>query len=663
MTNIANIFTSVDFESLPQRKHKPIDQLKRRHNGKFDYAQFIGWDGEGITNPDGTHHYVLFANSMGHKIWALPANDGTFQTGCSSAHCFAALIETARNNPKAIHVIYYGSYDFNMLLRDVPRDALERLRHGLKAYYLQYSIQVRFGKSLWIKDKNTKISVMLWDVGSFFQQSFVKALQTWQVDTPWLDEIIAMKQLRSTFTARDMQRIEQYCDHELESLVLLMGQFHKSLAQCDIRISRWHGPGAIANALYSQHSIKRHKKDCSDDVNTAAQYAYGGGRIELIKQGHYNGNIYNYDIRSCYPHAIANLPSLRNATWQHHTGSTGTEIRELSLYRVRWHFKNRSPFYPLRHRHSNGSVCYPQTGVSTWCWTPEYKLLERYYPGQYEVLESYLWNGNSDTIERPFGWVADMYAQRMEWKAKGYGAERILKLGLNSLYGKMIQQLGWSDDRLPAWHQLEWGGYVTSAARARLYEAAHGSNRVVSFETDGILCTEPLDVELSNDLGGWELCTYSSLTYVQTGFYWMGNKVRYRGFDPNSVTRDAVINGWRRNESTVGASLTRHIGLAYAAHNNRWDQWGNWITAPRQLDIGTASNKRIRNCGDSCPTCREGSTLLSDGLHDTRPYPEIITEPSAIYPLAWKPDGLPQWKIDAIAHNNELTDYYTGRYG
>jgi hypothetical protein len=657
------VFDSINFDELDIRKHKPAHLKKRRNPGKFDHAQFIGWDGEGITDENGHHHYVLFANSQHVHVRPTIGEDGEPRQDITTKQALGTLIESGRLNPKALHVIYFGSYDFNMLLRDCSRAALDRLRHGLAAYYDRYNLKVRFGKSLWVQDRYTKVSVTLWDVGSFFQQSFVKALQTWQVDTPHLANIIRQKANRSVFTLSDMDEIAEYCDQELEALVQLMNLFRDALEVCDLRISQWHGPGAIAAKLYDQHSIKAHKAVCPDEVNRAAQYAYGGGRIELVRQGHVSGrsgDVLNYDVRSCYPWAIAGLPSLHNSHWQHwrkdRVGSGDRPIsRELSLYLVRWNFTDRSPFYPIRHRHADGSVCYPQTGLAAWVWTPEYELLERFFPGQYEVKEALIFGNENPS--RPFTWVEDMYNQRVEWKREGYGAERILKLGLNSLYGKMIQQLGWNIDtgKLPAWHQLEWGGYVTSAARARIFAASYGNPGIVGFETDGILTTTPLSVPLSGELGGWELTEHSNLTYVQTGFYWLDDKVRYRGFDPGSVCRTRVLKAWADNKPTMEAQSTRHLGLNAAAHNNDWDRWGDWITSKRELDVSSASNKRIRTCPPSCGT-------LDTGLHNTRPYPEIVTEESAPYPLAWRPEGLPEWKADLYRMNAEMPDYDSYRF-
>lgn len=656
---------SVSFEDLPKRRLKPDHLRKKRNPGKFDHAQFIAWDGEGVTDESGIHRYILFANSLGHKVRSGFREDGRTPKGCLPTQCFALLTDCARHNPKALHVIYYGSYDFNMLLRGIPRKSLERLRRGQRIYFNHFSLEVKFGKSLWVRDRRDGVSVTLWDVGSFFQQSFVKSLKEWSVDLPEgvLDNIIAQKLARSSFSVEDFTEIERYCDQELDALVKLMGLFRDALDECGIRISQWHGPGAIADFLYRINGTKAHKEACPDDVNRAAQYAYGGGRIELIRQGNTSiESVYNYDIRSCYPWAIANLPSLSHSKWEHATGIEASELREFSLYNVRWNFPVGRDFYPVRHRNADGSVCYPTRGVSAWIWSPEYSILNDLYAGCYEVIEAFHFTPGREG--KPFSWVADMYAQRMEWKAQGYGAQRILKLGLNSLYGKMIQQLGWSSEHLPAWHQLEWGGYVTSAARAAIYRASHDNPSIVGFETDGILSLEPLNVALSEDLGGWELTTHESLTYVQTGFYWLDDKVRYRGFDTGSVTREAVLKAWESNEPYVNAQLTRHIGLNYAAHTGRWHEWGNWVTTQRDLDVHSASSKRIRNCGAAhCSACANGSDSLATGMHSTRPYPEIVTAPSAPYPLAWRPEGLPEWKVEALRHSMEMPDFDSLRFG
>lgn len=655
----------VSIRNTAKRRPKPSHLREKPNKGKIDYGEFICWDGEGLTSPEGLHNYVLLANSLGLSIQSTIARANGIPANLSTHRCLKFFAKTARDHPRGIHVIYFGSYDFNMLIRDLPIESLERLRNDQPTYFGDFSLRIRFGKSLWLEDRVLNVSMTLWDVGSFFQQSFVKTLRQWNIDVPYIDEIEAQKANRATFTLDQFETIKRYCFQELESFSLLMTAFRDALLASGLRIQQWHGPGAIASYLFKKHHIDQHMAVTPDDIQGASQHAFGAGRIELGKQGHERDTIHNYDIRSAYPAAISNLPSLSNASWKHVSGRIlDVEPREFSLYSLRWNFRPGLRFYPLRHRRGDGTVCYPRSGNKVWCWTPEYELCQKYFPGEFDVLEAYIFNNRNPS--RPFQWVEDVYEQRMEWKRQGYGAERALKLGPNSIYGKMVQQLGWKpeDPRRPKWHQLEWGGYVTSVTRAALYDAVYShQDAIISLETDGILSTRELPLLLSEKLGGWEHETYQGITYVQTGFYFLGSKVKCRGFDKGTISEEDVLSGWANRQSHLQASLTRHVGLNYAAHTGHWEQWGNWVTSDRQLDIASATNKRIRPCPTSnCSGCAISATL--DGsLHDTEPYPDLVVEPSAPYPLLWNPQGWPSWKIEEQRQDMELVDYDRTRFG
>lgn len=649
-----NIIDDYDITNAKHRRLKPY--TKKR---KFDYAEFIAWDGEGITDANGHHLYIYLASSSGDSICS--------PTGISSDDALALLISVAEQHPKAIHVGYFFSYDINMILKDLPYSALERIVSGRRCYYNQYNIEVRFGKRLWVKDRSTGVSITLWDVGSFFQQSFIKALETWEVATDFLENIRNMKASRSLFDLSQLDEIKAYCQQELDSLVLLMKAFRNALDVCNLRIGQWHGPGAIAEFLYKRHGMKQHMCKAPEHINIAAQVAYGGGRIELIKQGSYRGPVYYYDIRSAYPYAISQLPSLKHGTWLLSTDAN-PECRELSLYHVsHWSFDTLDPFFPIRHRASTGDISYPEKGNGCWIWSPEYELLKDFYPGTYEVDKAFIYCNPKGGI-RPFSWVGQLYNQRNEWKANGNPAERGLKLGLNSLYGKMIQQQGWRlrDDgtvQLPAFHQLEWGGYVTSSCRAQLYRAANRNpNAIVGFETDGIISIEPLDVVLSNELGGWDMEQYNGVTYVQNGFYWLHTdngtiKSKYRGFDPGTVTEDAILNAWANGEEYVEATLTRHYGLGIAMHHRRMDRWGDWVTEPRKLSTLVPITKRLANCNGvrNCDACN-ANLGKHEALHQTSAYGWAMDE-SYPYPLEWKGER-PLWKQEIDEFNKlEACDY------
>lgn len=635
-----------DFTELPTH---PLLRDIRKHKGKFDYAQFIGWDGEGVTDSDGHHHYILFKSSKGHTLKST--------TDIRTVDAFAILIQAATENPKAIHVIYYGSYDMNMILKDIPIETLKLLAKGKRAYFGQYNIQVFFKKQLWIKDRTTGKSVTLWDIGSFYQQSFVSALETWGIDVSFLSNIAETKLRRSFFTLEELTDIEEYCSQELEALVLLINALHKALNECNLRINRWYGPGAVAAHLYKKHGIKHHLRRPPEEVNYAAQCAYGGGRIELIKQGHSLQPIYYYDIRSAYPSGITNLPSLAYSSWEY-TNNPDPEIEELSLYHVsNWSFNDMDTFHPLRHRNTTGDIIYPSKGTGVWVWTPEHRLLREFYRDSYEVTGAYIFKNDRPAV-RPFNWVSDLYTQRQQWKQEGRAAQHGLKLSLNSLYGKMIQQKGWKEEngklKLPVTHQLEYGGYVTSLCREQLYRAALTNTKaIIGFETDGIITDAPLDIPLGDGLGDWECTEYTGITYIQNGFYFLHSgdhiKAKYRGFDKGTIRENDVLTAWRDSRTSLDSRLTRHYGLPAALHQNHMDRWGDWLTEQRELSL-LVQTKRIPWCERGpCTACSKGLGK-HQALHDTQAY-GYGKEESAPYPLEWK-NQYPDWKREIDEYNN-----------
>lgn len=629
---------------------KLTQQRARKKTLKFDQP-FIGWDGEGYTDSSGVHHYMMLVASTGEHILAPEGQS------LSTFRCFDLFLRVAETYPRHNHVIFAGGYDFNMILKNLSRQDCERLHKTGRLFFGPYKIEHRHRKSVSIRDRNSNRHVVIYDCWPFFQTSFVKTLEAWGL-TEELDAIKEGKGERGRFLYENHEEILAYCRTELRSLVHLMDQFRDGLRTTDILVNRWDGPGAVAGALFQRHSVKSHKRTMEGPlvpVNKAAQRAYFGGRIEGIRFGNYEGETYYYDINSAYPAGIAQLPSLAGGRWRH-SRAKDPEPSPCSLYHLKWNVLEYppQPFYPLPFRRPDGTISFFPKGRG-WFHSPEYELV-RGTPGV-EVLESWLFEPATD--EKPFQWVQEMYDLRREWKAAGKGEEKILKLGLNSLYGKMVQQLGWTQDRgLPPYHQLEWGGYVTSYTRASLYRAASTeADSIVGFETDGVISTRPLSVDCGTDLGQWGSETYSGVTYVQPGVYWLlaDNTwtPKHRGFDPGTLTRDAVLEAWQAGEPLVRALSTRFVGMGLALQEN-WDLWRRWETRPRWLGAWPYNPKREHpsgrlGCQGICVPLRgPGSRTFppppSETLHGTRlqwdnPGYWKEEDESEPYPLAWRDTG------------------------
>lgn len=569
---------------------------------------FVAWDGEGVNNPDGTHAYVTLANSRGNRIEAPPPK------GLSTYEIFEFLLDESTASGDVIHVVFGGSYDTNMFLKSFDESQLRKIRVKKHAWVGDYCISWRPGKSFWLKHRDGR-KIMLYDVASFFQTSFVNACDGY-LGNDWhqRDMIVREKARRGTFTYEELSSVNSYNDAELINLVRLMNELRSRLHGAGLRVRRWDGPGAIAASLLTKYRVKDHmNRDIPEPVARAARVAYAGGRFEILKYGHVARPVYEYDLKSAYPSALRYVPCLAHGVWTHHEGDPGD--RPYGLYHVAWdHITRGDQPGPFVVRYENGTVAFPDWG-QTWTWNPEVpnaRELHARNGGSFEVLEAWIYTQTCD--HHPFGFVEPLFAKRQEMIREGNGAQVGIKLGLNSLYGKLAQQVGWErlpdgTLRIPHFHQLEWAGFVTSHCRSNVMRASMmNPSATVAFETDALFSLEPLPLKIGENLGDWELTTFDDLTYVQSGMYWgnVGKKSvsKTRGIDKcrcpkgevcvcGALNRDVVLAAMRKEAETVNATLTRFVGAGVALTQS-FDRWCNWEKGPREIKL-YPSGKRVHS--------------------------------------------------------------------
>lgn len=619
-------------------------------------SRFMALDGEGITARNGRHRYIMAVAHDGERYtWLQSAPGRGLSTNVILSHVYRWANDTG-----SIPVIYGGSYDVNMWLVDWPRRAVKRVWEGEQVSWAGWTVQYRARKSFrfrpstgyqrettgtgrvyWhAKDK----PVTVWDVLGFFQSPFVDALEKYLPDWPDLPMIRAEKQRRRLFRDSERPVILDYCRAECRALVAVMDRLHDYVKQSEITLRRWDGAGAIAAALLQREGVKAHLSRANPIetpriVNEAARHAYAGGRIELIRYGHAPDTlIHHYDINSAYPDALRRLPSLAHGRWVRGTGDAGMTPDAVQLLRIRWKFQPAA-LYPFAWRAPSCAIYFPPEG-ETWCWSSELyaataMLDAGHLKGKITVLDG--WTFQPSTMDRPFHFVEQLYRQRQEWKAAGLGAEKVLKLGINSLYGKTAQQVG-GQGGPPAWHDLLYAGFVTGWTRSTIYRvmAPVARDHGIMLATDGIYSTCPLNVTLGSGLGEWSYEIHRGMTVVQSGVYWTDKGERRffcRGFDRGSLKRRAIVDAWRRHRVQYKATLTRFVGMGTACRSPKsWPEWATWRTAPRILALTMRNTKRSDRPG-SHPA---KSLVLTDPVLPAAFYLDPVSAP---YPIAWEDHG------------------------
>lgn len=640
-------------------------------SAKWDNAQFIAIDGEG-ENIGKVEKYVIEkreykANEHVYTLLAASTGESLFAGGkrLDSISCIDFLLDLAICYKQAIFVIFAGGYDINhMLMWGFERADLQKIGRGETFEWriassgeeIIYSIEYRARKSLtlrrglnWKEDKNGKwqkkwtVSMTLWDVFGYFQENFVGVMRKWLgEDHKHFALIKEMKKLRGDFADIAQARINAYNAAELECLNEIMVKLHSAIDGLDLKCRRWDGAGSIAAALMQKHEIKSFKACTPEDMEDKVRTAYAGGRIEVCKIGVHHGRVYDYDINSAYPFVMADLPCLAHGQWSR---GTGIPPGGFTLVHCVFDFADDLPFYPLFYRNEHMQICFPRSGEGIY-WLPEYLAADE-CPGTLEVIE--WWHFKPDCHHKPFHWIKDYYETRklwvsnpqMEWQR---GGEKIIKLGLNSLYGKTAQQLGGRDGNPPAYHQMEWAGFITSQTRARLYLAASQSpDAVIGFATDGIFTDRPLKIELSQlkGFGAWSLKTPvpCGITIAMAGVYWWhkeggGFEHFSRGFDKDAMqTPERIIRAWSSGEGAIDIPMQRLIGIGSAcASDTLWKMRGRFTQGVRSLRIDGESHKRH---GFNVKKAKPHLQLVDMKPQDNFDYEQGLQQCSHPYPLDW----------------------------
>src|SRR5439155_15726841 len=120
---------------------------------------------------------------------------------------------------------------------------------------------------------------------------------------------------------------------------------------------------------------------------------------------------------------------------------------------------------------------------------------------QFHAEETFTYVANCECV--PFAWIRDVYAMRKSMGKDGRGI--VLKLALNSLYGKMAQSIG-----SPKFANPIWASFITAFCRSQIQDVIHSCHEkekrcgegVAMIATDAIFTCHDLEVEESKEIGG-----------------------------------------------------------------------------------------------------------------------------------------------------------------
>ena len=347
----------------------------------------------------------------------------------------------------------------------------------------------------------------------------------------------------------------------------------------------------------------------------------------------------------------------------------------VSMVRIRFHFpdchrrikqagqwikaKSPIPWFPLSICANDGAIYFPRYGEGIYMVEEARSMLRwamRIYadaePDELpamaflEAREFLPTNGAKpfkNLVEKCFDErakiVEENKAKRKVWENSGklgpepYDVrEKVLKLGLNSIYGKTAQSKGGRIKRdasgdmrsfPPREANPHYAAAVTAGARAMLIEAAADDpDAVILFATDGVCSIRDLpSVEDSETkkLGTWERAYRQDGVFVKAGIYSHApyepgpkpgglrrphakRSTKMRGIRPSSLPPgmtaeqwliDEVPDAWAHDAEALQFPYRAYktFGAALASRE-AWKLAGHWIEGMREADIQRISQKR-----------------------------------------------------------------------
>lgn len=323
---------------------------------------------------------------------------------------------------------------------------------------------------------------------------------------------------------------------------------------------------SIAMDLWRRMHLKTTFQKPHKSMNGNARSSYFGGRTEAIWFG-YSSDVYGYDVKSMYPWAMKHTQFPDPNSLSYHPEPTVDMLQKEGVSKVVLHIPENTYLPPMPERNAHLSKVIFPVGIIQGTYT---HLEIRYALTQGATLLKHEWAIISEASVSPFeSFIDSLWELRHRFLAEANPANLIVKLAMNSLYGKF--GMNEEKDGVYLYSSIEnddaeahfdftdainpnltargillkpienkpefpfvnlfWASYVTSRARCRLHSdalrALKEGRRVFYMDTDSLYTDGPLSWPVDDDKGQLgDLCFkgfYAGATFIAPKFYILEN--------------------------------------------------------------------------------------------------------------------------------------------
>lgn len=690
--------------------------MPRNPSYDWDKRRIISVDGEGQLFHS-RHAYTLLAAADDRGFRDFIEHDGNIRAGTGSIpygpddvapnhglptkQCLDFLLTLPKHKSDIITSFSF-TYDVTKILQDLPLANLQELAKTNETVWRRYRIGYLPRKYLEISHDGRSVTVH--DTFSFWQMSFVKALmssrelftpeQIRSIDCRPNDKsahicdadnqpcMLYMKDHREQFDNVSPELIREYCYTECKYLSIIFRDFLRNMSEMKLPVTRYSlsGPGGVAQGFFALEHLRVYMPAANNELAAPGLpiniplLSYYGGRFEISMIGPV-GDVIGHDKHSAYPAAaVANLPCLRCGRFER---VDSYQPGELGFYLVG--SRTSGPWAPfpfrvnsqtkywfndssLKKDASPGSIAFVHGGMR-WVTSFEVETARHFFGDEaIPVYKGYIYR--TPCKHKPFKRISELYLLRKEGNPSE-GLSKIIKLLLNSIYGKLAQTIGVSSYRCHI-----WAGWITGATRAAVLSMAlRAPEDVVSIATDGILTRRPIPQDSDSsvpswrafkvthhDLGTWDQTEHQDCWLGMPGIYGFGSNdkddkaYKRRGLDRNYFPISHLRATWERGQWAVNPVKPVRAFMPFrlaVQRTNSLDVLGEWPEMPKTIKFTSIHHKRtipddiepmLPHTGEGI---RLGTITIPDNLM-SEPY-DIIEHETHLGDLdmpMWEPNDL-----------------------
>lgn len=319
--------------------------------------------------------------------------------------------------------------------------------------------------------------------------------------------------------SESMEKYKERCANDVKILYRGLEKFFSIIptAKNSISLSQSAMKDFTSDSPNFKFTTRREGKEIivNTELEEKARLGYCGGRNECFKYSDFD-SAYYYDINSLYPYVMKN--NLYPVSCER---VNGKEALKEELYYVNATLEIPYCYIPPLPTKTD-KLYFTYGKMSGWFYSPEFRIIEG-IATNIEIKEAYTFTPS--LLFNDF--VSKYWSIRKQYQAEGNELQKVIKLYLNSLYGKFgqkreIENRIYLYDIAEGCDEIAEGiytktesdyskatfinpfisGFITSYARAELWKYLNSS--AIYCDTDSIVTTEQLN-NVGAELGNFKL--------------------------------------------------------------------------------------------------------------------------------------------------------------